>query len=247
MILSVCPAETFIDAKQCIQQKCRCRPLFRTASDFFIVKNTMYRDTVSILCCQKCLQGCKCALQIIQLADGHEFLICSPDASSHPVIQEQVIAHNILCTYSGRLCNLLHKSSLFTSHSIERKQILLRIVFITIIGFPVHMDCQIRNHHKVPVHRYQLRHQTTAFPHHQSSRHRKRSVKPWCTEHPAITLHIQLHILSFHFHLRMFLDLKRRGITVTCHNLKSPEIFLRDPKCQNRRSVSGHIISAAFL
>ena len=75
-----------LPTKKCILQKSRCRPLFRAASDFFIIQYAMYCDRIFRFSPKKPLHGRKSALQIIQPCRGNKFPIRSPDCTRHTVI-----------------------------------------------------------------------------------------------------------------------------------------------------------------
>ena len=109
------------------------------------------------------------------------------------------------------------------------------------------MDCQIRDHQKVPVHIHKLCDKSFSLFYDHSSGYGKGTVKPGSAEHTTVTLHIQLHILMVHFHLRIFLDLESRGIAVAGHDTVSCKSGLRNGKCHNGGVISGDKISALVI
>ena len=109
------------------------------------------------------------------------------------------------------------------------------------------MDCQIGDHQQIPVHIHKLCDKAIPFFHDHPSRYGERTVKPGGAEHTAVTLHIQLHILFIHFHLRIFLDLKSRGIAVAGHDAVSGKSGFRYGECHDGGVISGDKISAALF
>ena len=109
------------------------------------------------------------------------------------------------------------------------------------------MDRQIRNHAQVPVYIHQPCHEAASVPYNDSARHGQRPVKPRRAQHPSILFHVQLHVMPFHIHLRVFLDLETWRITVAGHNLESCEISFRNSKRDQCRPVPDDIIFPLFF
>ena len=141
----------------------------------------------------------------------------------------------------------IQELSFFTISAVQRQHILLHIIMISTVNIPVHMNGKAWNHHKISVNVYKLLQDLAVFAHDHSACHRKRTVKPGGKDHSTVPFHIQLHISSTYRHLRIFLDLKGRGITVTRNNMVSSGIIHWNGKSDDRRMISHDKIFSAFF
>ena len=81
------------------------------------------------------------------------------------------MTQDILFFYACFLRHNLQEGSFGVPAAVQRKQILLHIVFVAIVYFPVHVDGKIGNHHKIPVHTYQFFLNLPVFPDNHTSCH----------------------------------------------------------------------------
>ena len=102
-IFLVCPSKPAVDTEKCVLEEGGCRSLLRVASDFFIVKDTVHRNAVLLLCAQKALQRGKSALQVVQSGAGCEFVLCAPYGAFHAVVKKKIMAQDIFFFYI-KLC-----------------------------------------------------------------------------------------------------------------------------------------------
>ena len=112
---------------------------------------------------------------------------------------------------------------------------------------PVHVDGQVGDHDQVPVNVHQLCLKAVRGPHHQPPGDGQGPVKPGRAEHTAVFLHVQLHIVAFHLHFRVLLDLERGGIAVAGNDLESGIIPARNLKRDQRGHVAGDKIAPSGL
>ena len=70
------------------------------------------------------------------------------------------------------------------------------------------MDRHVRNDEKIPINIDQLRRDALLRLNDYTTGNGKRTIQPWCTEHTAILLDIQLDIAVVHDDLCVRLDLK---------------------------------------
>ena len=103
------------------------------------------------------------------------------------------------------------------------------------------MDRQGRDHGHVLSHIYQNRADLLPILHQDPSRYGKRAVKPRCHKHTAVLLHVQPYISAVRYS-RSFLQLRAGRITVTRHDPQAPVIGFGYDKCNERRSISFHIV-----
>ena len=102
-IFLVSPAKPAVDTEKCVFEECRCRSLFRAASDFFIIKDAVHRNAVLLLCTQKALQRREGTLQVVQSPTGCEFVFCAPYGAFHAVVQKEIMTQDIFFFYT-KLC-----------------------------------------------------------------------------------------------------------------------------------------------
>ena len=91
-IFLVCPSKPAVDTEKCVFEEGGCRSLLRAASDFFIVKDTVHRNAVLLLCAQKALQRGKSALQVVQSGAGCKFVLCAPYGAFHAVVKKKIMS-----------------------------------------------------------------------------------------------------------------------------------------------------------
>ena len=149
-------SQSHIDPHQSILQESRSSALSCTASHFFIIQHTMYRNAFFTISLQESLHRRECTLQIIQSGCRDKFLIYSPQSTRSSVIKKQIMSQNIFCLYFCGLSHSFHKSALSFLIAEKRQHILLHIIFISVIYFPVHMNSKIRNNQQISVHSHHL-------------------------------------------------------------------------------------------
>ena len=88
--------------------------------------------------------------------------------------------------------------------------------------------------------------QMAVFPCNQAACYGKRAVHPSAHDHAAIAFHIQTDIRAV-LDFRIFLDLERRGIAVSCGDAEELSAIFRHGKSNERTAVPGdHVFPALF-
>ena len=147
---------------------------------------------------------------------------------------------------SGGFGDHLHKRPLCRKAAVEREHIFLGIVFIAAVCLPVHVDGKIRDQKEIPVDIDQPGAETAlAVFYNDPACHRKGAVQPGSAEHSPVALHVQSDIMSVGFQLRVFLNLKRRRITVAGDDAHTVESRFRNRERDQRSVTARDKITAA--
>ena len=233
-IILLVSAQASVDALQHILQEGRACALLRAAADLFIVEHAEERHACACLRSQEALQSGKDALQIVQPAAGHIFLLQTNGRRRHPVIKEKLHIHKLLRTNTAPFSHQPLQTALRRKAAHKRQHIRLRVELKALVRLFIHMDSQIRNHQQILLNIQQARLQPALHAAQHASGQRQRPVQPCIQQHTAILFYIQLHVPFVHHDFRVMLQLKRRRIAVAGINLKAEILRLRQHKGQQR-------------
>ena len=133
---------------QDIFHECGISSLPCQASNFLIVKDTIYFYGTFIFPLKESLQRCPGALKVIKPWGCNHFIVCPNKSSCITAAKENVTARDFLKIYAGSLCYDIHQSFILAAGE-DRKHVVLHIVLHTIICLTVHVDCKAWNHQKI--------------------------------------------------------------------------------------------------
>ena len=187
---------------------------------------------------KEALHGGEGTLEVVKPGSGYEFLPASPDGARGPVIQEEVMAQDVLRLYSCGFRHKLHEASLCLLQAEEGDHVHLRIIGIALIGLPVHMDRHIGDQQCVPVQIHQAFLRALFSLHKDPSCHGQGPVEPGSAEHASVFFHVQGHIVALHQHLRILLDLEGRGVGMAGGDMKALSRLLRNGEGDQGRMVT---------
>ena len=247
-----------------ITQKRRFRALLASAPRLLIIKDTMHvkdscptSDLHSRI--HKSEEGAVAAFQVIQLRTRDKLPIRAPDRLRCAVHEKEILSEDffslILINARG-IGDQLPEPFPVAVLTEQRKHVFLHIISSAVIGVPVHVNRQRRNHQKVPVNIHQSlfnlegsrilslcscflpvpalfnpEGRRSSFcsrnKDQHTSRDGKRPVKPCTAQHPAVFFNIQLDLICVYTDLRRRFYLEGRRITVTRDDMSAPDPALR--------------------
>ena len=150
------------------------------------------------------------ALQVVEPAAGDELPGRAPDAGLFPVVEEEVVPQDLGFIYVGGLCHGFHERVFAGQSAVEGQQIFLHIIFIAVVGLPVHVDGQARDQQEVPadIDEFCVKCIVSRIFDDDAACDGERSVEPGRAEHAAVALGIEPDVMSVRLQLRVLLDLE---------------------------------------
>ena len=180
------------------------RALPGPAADLLVVEDRVNEDRLFrralIRRFEKAGEGAEDALLVVKMRRGKKFPFRSPDQSRFRRSHEEIGSQNSLCPDAGPLRDPPHKASfrglpLRGNAGRKRQQVLLQVEGVTAVHFPVKMDRQRRNDHRL----LRLIHEHRAdapvrSPDEEPARDVQRPVQPGIEDAAPVLLRVELHI-----------------------------------------------------
>ena len=175
---------------------------------------------------QEGLQACPCAFQVVDPGGGEVFVARAPDGAGHPVIHKHVTAQDVFRFHRGSVRDLRPQLSPGVFGSVQRQQVDLGVIFVSVVHLPVEMDGHVRDQDRVPLKIDQFAFQSVCCPDDHPPGDGQRSVEPGRQDSAAILFNIQTYIVLAGI-LKTLLQLQCGRIRVGRHEPEGRHFILR--------------------